>query len=133
MLFITILLLIITVILLRILWILHNNLDGSRQLLQSIASEASDINKNIECIRFDIKNIEFPQNSLEEYDINKAIETLENIEKGLLDINKKMLESVDADSSLALKDIRNTLHLLEHSLDIITAHPAFTKHDDDSL
>lgn len=131
MLFITILLLVITFILFRILWILHRDLDASGRSLQSMAGGVMNIYEKIEEIRFAIANIVFPQENLEKYDIDKAIKTLENIENRLLDINKT-LESADG-SSLALENIISTLYLIEHSLEIITNHPTFTKHDDDSF
>lgn len=129
MLFITILLIIIAVILLGILvtcmssyrdtqknleWI-YNEFFDSRQSLQFIAGKVSEISKNIESIYLAIADIKFRQENLEKHEINKAI---------------KMLESIDA-SLTDLKDINDILSSLESSLEIITAHPAFTRHHDD--
>lgn len=86
-----------------------------------MAIEVRDIAENVKSIDRAITDIKFSQDKLEKYldkhDINEAI---------------KMLESIDA-SLMDLKDIHNTLSSLESSLEIITAHPAFTKHkhDDD--
>lgn len=130
--FITILLIIIAIILLGILitcrslyrstqkhleWsvMIYNELLDRRQLLQ--AGRVSDTAKNIERIYLAIADIKFQQENLEKHEINKAMKTLESIE----------------DSVTELKYVHDTLSSLESSLEIITSHPAFTKHDDDSL
>jgi hypothetical protein len=95
----------------------YNEFFDSRQSLQFIVGKLIDIAENIESIHSAIADIKFQQENLEKHDLNKAMKTLDNIE----------------DSVTELKYIHDTLSSLESSLEIITSHPAFTKHDDDSL
>ena len=96
---------------------IHGHLFESKQSLQLLVDRASGLTDSMEAIYHAVADIKFQQENLEKYEIDKVIKTLEGIELRLSD----------------LKLLHDTLSSLERSLDVIVAHPAFTRYDDDPL
>jgi hypothetical protein len=96
---------------------IHGLLYESKQSLQLLSDRAITLSDNVDSIYHVATDIKFQQENLEKYEIDKAIKTLKGIELTLSD----------------LKLLHDTLSSLERSLDIIVAHPAFTRYDDDPV
>lgn len=96
---------------------IHRHIFESKESLQLLLDRVSRLSENVEAICGAVTDIRFKQENLEKYEIATTIKTLENIELGLFDF----------------KPLHDMLSSIEHSLDVIVAHPAFTSHHDDLL